>query len=69
MFISKKRLQAIEEKLEKRTHVADFEFWRGEIMRLTAKVCALEEALGLSYAQIPAKTVYIKKDGPEREAQ
>lgn len=66
MFISKKKLQAIEDRIEKRTHTADFEFWRREVMELKFKIVALEEALGLTYATFPQKSVYRKKGGPER---
>ena len=69
MFISKKKVRAIEEKLDNRTHVADFKFWQREVIELKAKMAALEDLLGLYYTTTPQKSSYVEKGGPEREAR
>ena len=69
MFISRKRVKSIEDRLDNRAHQSDFEFWRREVAELKIKLAAMEQALGLCYESLPPKSRYVKKGGPEREAQ
>lgn len=65
MFVSRKKLMAIETKIDNRAHVADVEFWRRACMELQARVQSLEEALGMVYQSRPHKVFHAKKGGPE----
>ena len=66
MFISRKRLRSIEERLDNRAHTVDFEFWRREVSELRTRLTSLEESLGLNYSIRPSKPLHTKKGGPEK---